>query len=93
MVGGYVQKVVVWLLMEEGQLTADALYALADVQFASMRRALSDLTKLGLVQHELKQEVNSRPLYHYGLTAKGIDVALELELEQVKFYLKEKVNE
>ena len=88
MTSGYVQKTICWLLMEEGQLTAEGLHALADIQSGSLRHALNDLMAAGVVQREKKQDADRRPLYHFGLTRKGIEGALQLVLADVEHYLK-----
>jgi predicted ArsR family transcriptional regulator len=90
MLGGWVQRAVCWVLLEEGQLTAAAICAQIDGGRDSVCRALRDMRKLGLVQSTQDSVDEGRGLLQFGLTRKGAEGAMHLTAEEMTPYLRSK---
>jgi predicted transcriptional regulator len=86
---GCAQKTICWLLMEEGNLTAPAILAMSEIPPTSLSNSILHLFRNGFVQREKQRQIGARSLYHYGLTRKGIEMALHIEWADVKDYLLE----
>lgn len=79
-VTGYMQKAIAWQLLEHGVLTHDELVGLIDNTPACMTHSIHTMRKQGLLapadSSHRQPSVNRKV---YGLTRKGIELAMELQ--------------
>ena len=84
MVSGRIQKAVLLLLLDEGQMTAQQMCQRLDAHLSAIRSALDSFAHIGCVTRQPYSEVGSQARVIYGLTKKGIDSALLIDPQALK---------
>lgn len=84
---GATQKAIVWCLLEHGTLTYEQLHALVDNTLAGLRRSVFTLLHtdiLAALPGGNCAQGSKRKRKVYGLTRKGLDLAVELQASDIE---------
>jgi predicted ArsR family transcriptional regulator len=84
MVSGRIQKAVLLLLLDEGQMTAQQMHERLDAHMGAIRGALDSFSQIGCVTRMPCSQSGGTARLMYGLTKKGINGALLIDPQALK---------